>query len=448
MNDSVPRRRSYLDILKLGSKKPDRALLQDSIWFFIARVIGALAAFLTHWVLARWLGASQQGAYTDVFSWALLLSSIALLGFPRAALRYLPAYRGRNEWGATRGFVHAGLWLAIGAGAFIFACGLVWLVVIDSSAIFAVGMLSVLPLLVMNHFTGVAQGVYWRVLAALPKDTLRPVLMLLALLVMWYVMPGADVYAVMWLQLAVATVVCLGMAVIILRRLSTMYDNADPTYATREWVTTGVPMMATNLAFNLYPELNVVIVGMFLVDAEVGIFFVAFRIAFLIGFGLVAIDQATMADASRRHSLGDLAGMEHRLRHAGMIKIFGALLAFCCLVFFGAEILGLFGDGHEYQTGYIPMLWLAGIMLVRALLGPVAELLSITGHHNETAAIASVSIVLTLLLDFVLIPLYGITGAAIAAFIASSASIVLMAWRLSHAIGIAPCPIMPARVQG
>jgi len=429
------------------SKQPDRALLLDSFLFLTARVLGAAAMFLTHWVLAKWLGASQQGAYANVLSWALLLSSIALLGFPRAALRYLPAFRGQNDWGAVKGFVHAGMWLAIGSGAFLFITGILWLIFIDSNALFAVGLLSVLPLIVMNHFTGVAQGVYWRVLAGLPKDSLRPILILLALLAMWFALPDIGIFAVLWLQLIVTATICVIMVIVMQRRLASLYGDVTPSYATREWLMAGIPMMATNLAFNLYPELNVVIVGMLLDDAEVGIFFVAFRIAFLIGFGLVAVDQATMADASRRYSVGDLMGMEHRLRHAGMVKISGAVVALAGLIFFGQEILGLFGTGKEYQAGYVPMLWLAGILLVRAFLGPVAELLSITGHHNETAAIASGSLVFTLILDLLLIPIYGITGAAIAAFIASSASTVLMTWRLSRAVGIAPCPLIPVRIR-
>lgn len=424
------------------------SLLRDSSLFFAARVLGAVATFMIHWILAKWLGADQQGAYTDAFSWAILIASIGLLGFPRAAYRFLPAYKGHDDWSHARGFMQAGMRLAAAVGVAGFATGLLWLTMGDRHSVFAVGMLTVLPLIIMNHLTGIAQGLYWRVLAAIPKDSLRPILMLVALVLAWYATPTSDAFGVMWLQFAVAASVCAVTYLITRRRLHRIYGGVAPAYDTRKWVAAGVPTMLTNLTVNLYPELNVVIVGVLLDDAQVGIFYIAFRIAFLIGFGLVAVDQATLPYASKCYALADLAGMERRLRHAGMLKIAGTVGTFLVLALFGSQILGLFGDGEEYRSGYTPMLWLAGLLLLRALAGPVAELLSIVGQHNQAAVLAGITVVLTVGLDLILVPGYGIAGAAVSAFVASAISTLIMTWRLAGVAGIMPCPLLPARARG
>jgi O-antigen/teichoic acid export membrane protein len=74
--------------------------------------------------------------------------------------------------------------------------------------------------------------------------------------------------------------------------------------------------------------------------------------------------------------------------------------------------------------------WLAGI-LVRAATGPVDYLLAMNGHRRATVVILALSAGLNIALNFTLIPLLGMLGAALATTLAIAFSVTtaaIMAW--------------------
>jgi O-antigen/teichoic acid export membrane protein len=70
--------------------------------------------------------------------------------------------------------------------------------------------------------------------------------------------------------------------------------------------------------------------------------------------------------------------------------------------------------GHEYAAAYVPLLILLVGQMVNSAAGLVGLLLNMTGHENETAIRMAVAAVISITLNLLLIPIWGIQGAATA----------------------------------
>lgn len=93
-----------------------------------------------------------------------------------------------------------------------------------------------------------------------------------------------------------------------------------------------------------------------------------------------------------------------------------AAIAFCAV--FGNLVLDLFGP--DYRAGYWPlMIFLLG-QAVRVLGGMNGHLLALGGHQVRSAALCMGAVAVLVILASVLVPLWGITGMALAALGAES----------------------------
>ena len=86
-------------------------------------------------------------------------------------------------------------------------------------------------------------------------------------------------------------------------------------------------------------------------------------------------------------------------------------------------LLGLFGE--EFKVGVTAFIFLSCGRLISSFSGSVGNILQMTGNQNIYAIILLIGAILNVVLNLILIPLYGINGAAIA----SMSSLIV--WNLS-----------------
>jgi O-antigen/teichoic acid export membrane protein len=112
----------------------------------------------------------------------------------------------------------------------------------------------------------------------------------------------------------------------------------------------------------------------------------------------------------------DEAGQRNFLNQCRKWMFSLSLVGTLALLFLGKTILSLFGP--EFVAGYPVMVVLSIGLLIRALAGPLQGLLVVTGRQNVAAFALAVTVVINITLNILLIPKYGLMGAAIATSIA------------------------------
>jgi len=100
----------------------------------------------------------------------------------------------------------------------------------------------------------------------------------------------------------------------------------------------------------------------------------------------------------------------------------------------GPLILPLFGEGFE--VGWPALILLAAGNLLLSLNGPAAILLNMTGHQDITAKVYSVAAVANIALNALLIPRFGLTGAALATVFSTAAMSSMLVLFSHRTLGI------------
>ena len=392
-------------------------------------VIGAVAAFLVHWVLARRLGAGGVGIYLYCLSWVRLLALPAKLGLERASLRFISAFEANREHGLLRGFMARSHQLVLVASTVI---GVLLFVVtrllgerVESELLVAFGWASLaLPLMAFGDLQAATLRGFKRITWALgAQKVLRPVLMLALIGLSVAIVGGLSADRAVALQvIALAATLALTSTGIWAAK-PTELRTTQPDFRTREWLAVSMPLLLIT-GFNIVlKQTDILMVGSLMSRADAGIYGAAARVAMLIQFGLNAVNAGLAPLISQLHA-------QERTRELQRVVALGARLIFLftavggTAVILGApRILAIFGP--EFGAGATALRVLTLSQLVNALAGPVGLLMTMTGNQKEAARVIGSSALMNIVLNLALIPWLGIIGAAIAT------TISMVAWNVT-----------------
>jgi len=393
-------------------------LARGSSFVFACRLTGAVLVFLTQILLARWMGAAELGIYVLAFSWCSLLAIIAGLGYPAASLRIIGHGLAHDDRHHIRGFIRQGWQIVAGFGLVAGGLGLILILATREmipdgyTSTFVIAMLCVPVFSMLRMNLRIAHAMSWFKLAFLPNTALRPMLFILIVYAAWVADIQLTSSVAMLLQLTAMCLIAICQFAILKPLLNHELKEVQPSYESRLWLRTAVPLLLVILFTQFFPEISVVLVGTMLPADEVAIFNASLRTALLIAFGLNAVNAIITPRISSLYAAGDIEGLQRLVAISTHLKFWPALFAVIVLALGGDYVLALFGK--EFVTGYETLLVLAMSQLVLAAIGPVEVLLSVTGFQDRCLQVFALALLLTAILNLLLVPRFGIIGAATA----------------------------------
>jgi O-antigen/teichoic acid export membrane protein len=367
-------------------------------------------------LLARLIGQSDVGRYFQAFAFLALLGLLSLSGFRGALTRFVAVHRADGDDGALRGTLRLGLILPT-AGAALLGAGLFlasgWLgnhALDDPGMVFPLRMVSIaLP---ATAFTDAAlaatQGFRTMTPYALVNLVFEPafrVVLTVAFLAADWGLEGAMV------ALLITNCVAAVLAAIWLRRL-TGRIVARPVYKVRELFAFSSVSWLASLAGTGLVWADTIILGIFRPAREVGAYQVATRLTVLATIVLLPIATSfapQIADLYRRGNLDRLARL-YAVVTSWTLRL--SLPGFIVLVLFPRPLLHIFGRG--FATAATVTVILAIGQMFDVATGPTGYMLVMSGRPYLTMANNVFALVLNISMNLILIPRYGIRGAAIA----------------------------------
>lgn len=401
-----------------------KQLLQGSVGSMVVKLVRAGLAFILAVVLARFMGPSEYGAYSFAFAILMLVAIPAQVGVPQLIVRETAKAQARLDWALMRGLWRWGNFSVVGFSALglLFAVAIVVsLMLLDSNSgrltVIATG-LALIPLIALTAVRGSClRGLRRVVIGQLPDSVLRPVIFL-GVIGGYFILSesGAFYSAELVMGMYVIAATCsLILASLILSKLKPKEINqvTASRYEKKAWRKAVIPLaMITGLhLINNYADL--VILGIFRPDEEVGIYRAVFQVALLVIVGLQAVNQVLHPHFARIYAVGDMQKLQQlvTLSARGILTL--ALPPALILVFFGGPLMEWI-FGHQYKSGALALSILVIGQLVNAAFGSVGALLNMTGHERDTVHGLAIAISANILLNFILIPLWGMEGAAVA----------------------------------
>lgn len=402
----------------MNTQQAKRQLLQAGSASVLVKLSNVGLGFALAVVLARLLGAEGFGQYAFVYAIVSILQTPTKLGLPILIVRETARADQEGRTGLMRALwrwahlVVLGMALAVLALTFLvihfFGSGIA-----TAEAFF--WAMALIPMIALANVRGAAlRGLGRVILGQLPEAVLRP-LFLLGLLGTAVLIFRQDLTAETALMLhvvAAALAFCIG-AYFLFRHAPQANGKEAIALQHRAWLVSAGILGATGSINVINANLDLVVLGLLRSEAEVGIYRVATTAAGLVVFGLQAINLVLMPRVSRLHAAGDTAALQDlATSSARWILAVGVLVA-AGLFLFGRPVIELV-FGEAFETAYPALMILVVAKLLGVSFGSVAMLLSMSGHERDTLAGVAVACGGNVILNLLLIPPFGIVGAAVA----------------------------------
>ncbi len=390
----------------------------------LLRLAGGLLLFVSQMLLAAWMGAEAFGLYSYAWAWVAVIATIAGLGFGSTSVRFLASYRIEQSSARIRGLLGFGRALTLSAGTVAAAGSIVLASVLANDSPYLnslrLALVAVPALAFLQLEAAYARAFNWMTLSTLAEQIGRPVLLIVlgAALYEFGGRPTAEAYVVACLlAYVIATFV---QHVVVDRRLRRVMGAGPGERETALWMRVSAALLVISGSQMIRINTDLVLVGTLLEPAELGIYTAAVRTATLVSFALGIGSVVAQPHLSALHSRRDRAELKRFLAATTRWIFVASLLAGIVVVVFGARILEFFGP--DFTSGYPSLLILTLGHVLVAVLGPLTSFLMMTGRQDSAAVIHVSSAIANVLLNLVLIPRFGIVGAAVA----SSLNLIMM----------------------
>lgn len=400
-----------------------RSILRGATTAGLLRVSSYGLAYLLNFLLAEWLGAAEFGRYTYTITVYGLVALVATAGYSGSALKFIPQYAVRNERATIRRFLSTAQRTLIVAGLVIgFVLFLLLHAIPGHFGAYSRTLLYGLPLIILFGLVQLTseslRALGSVVRAYFPSQVLRPALVLgiaWCALTVTHHLNGVDV---------VLTVVGVMLVVGLVQRhflygflRGVQPGSAGPDGGERAlWWRLSFSLLVIGVLGALLRQVDLVILGWFAPTSEVGIYAIAVRLATFCGLSLVLTNILAAPGLLALYSEGRLDDMQALVSRLAHVVFWPALVASLIGGYFASDILGLFGS--EYRAAAPAMVILVLGQLVNVSVGPVGHLVDLTGHHRAGIYVRAVALLVAITAALVLIPAFGILGAAIASTLA------------------------------
>lgn len=393
-------------------------LLRGSAFIFGMRATGAVVTYVTQVLLARWMGAAELGVYVFALSGCAVLFQASTLGLPAAAIRFVPQYEAAGEYGLAKGFVRRTQRIVLASSVLFAALAISALYVLDwrvpnsetLARVLAFFSIPFFALIITN--SNVARSISLIALAVLPNNLLRQLLLLLGIVGAYMILDRLSATIVMALLLSVVVCLAIGQWALLRQRLRGRFGQCAPRYETRLWLRTALPLLAVAGFTQSSLELNLLVAGLHLPSDELAIFNAAYRTSNFVNYGTLAIGLMAAPRVSRLFFEKDSANLQRLITQQAQLRSLFAVCAAVALVIFGNEILSLFGE--QFVIGFRALAILMAAHVLVGAAGPAIQILAIAGHQGRCALVFASAAVGTVIANTILVPIWGIEGAALA----------------------------------
>lgn len=217
-----------------------------------------------------------------------------------------------------------------------------------------------------------------------------------------------------------ALIALIGTTVFIKKLLSDPGSEpreAPPVFSFKTHFLISLPMILTSFIQLLNGRVDILMLGYFSDTGVAGVFGLAFKLSIITNFVLGAVKSIAMPKISELF-WSDKKKELHRVIHFSTFFIFSfALPVSLALILFPEFILSLVEE--EFVGGATVLRIFAVMQLINSASGMVAVFLNMSGNQLFFTKLVSVTTTLNIILNLILIPKFGMEGAAAATLVST-----------------------------
>lgn len=413
------------------------SLLSSAGLVLIGGLMSSASVLVERIIVGRML---SVGAYGEVSIGIALLSigvTLSLVGFSQGVPRYVSRFdspeRKRGVWVSGVAFTSTvALLLVILLFPNVGTVTALFFESVESERLVQLFVLCIPLVVAFEIGVGAIRGLENTTFKLYVEDLLYPGVRLLLLVVLLSAGVGLTAPAYAYL---IAAAIAAVAAHLLLNRLLSLVGSFQTN--TKEMLVFSAPLVMSTIFASLLTKVDTVMLGYFRTSYEVGLYNAAYPLAngiliVLSSFGFLYLPLASRLDASDKRS--EIDAIYKVTTKWIYIVTFPAFLAF---IVFPGDVLALF-FGEDYRPAWLALIILTIGFFTNAAYGRNRETLSALGYTMYILIGNSTSFVVNIVLNLLLIPMYGITGAAVTSAVSFASFNVLIYLVLERGFNISP----------
>ena len=375
-------------------------------------------------ILTKTLGADAYGVWSIIMVTISLLSPLALLGLTSAMIRFLAAEKDKNKiqegfYSVLFAVFFAGLVLSLG----IFLLS-------DTFAVTILKDISVAPLIKIASVVILLQTLdlvsleFFRTLGRMKKYSALMLLQTFAEvgLVAYFVLSGYGLFGAVVSLLISRGIVLLISAFFIFKEIGFRLPRF---YGLKEYLKFGLPLVP-NMLFNwIIVGSDRYIIGYFMTISAVGIYSAAYNIGWVISLFIAPIIVILFPTISKSYDENEIEKVNTYLKYSLKCFLMLSIPSIFGILILSESILRIMTSPEFVSSGTVIMPFIAMSALFYGVQTFFGQIIMLFKKTNIYALLFAVSGTCNIISNIVLIPVFGILGAAIATLLAYALFMVL-----------------------
>jgi len=394
-----------------------RYLVKGTLASAAMQVCAMAIAFFTPFIIARLGGAEVYGRYTYLVACISTAAGLAILGMDNLLLRQAALYKATGGAPSLKAvFIFA---FCIVLGTSVLVCFLLppFLTVTAPRAQisqFIAPALIALPIMALTILLQAGlQGMQKVIAAQLAEKFIKPIVFLLPVLVDYLVFKKhMTVFSLMWLNMFAVGAGFIWIAIHFYRHFHPVLHKVKLELQTKKWIKSGGYFFMLSLVQLVITRADVLMLGAFKGGIDVGTYNFAARLADLVSMPQFILNLITAPSIASLYFSGKSVRLKKLISASVIAACTFSLAAALALIILGNSILAFFGTG--FTGGYMALVVIATAQLANVACGPAGNILAMTGFEKFDFISMVAGAATNVVLNALLIPPYGINGAAIA----------------------------------
>jgi len=408
-------------------------------FFIIAFNVGF--TFVSSIIVANLAGDYELGRYEYIMTWINLFCIVALFGYHTLAVREIPKLKANKDYEGIRHFWQQSYWWVLLASITTailgwYALNFFGLIDYTDFTLLKIGMLMVPVWVIALLISGVLRGSKHIINSQLPLQVIRPIVFVLAIVTLAFSFKKFTAISILTAQLIALVFVLLTSVYYLKRNGGDFLVKTTKSQYKSNWSSAALLLFFQGFIAFLNTKFDILLLNEYCTKEEIAYYSISVKIAALMGLMMVTVNLVIGPEISRLYNQNNITKLEMLLSRS--IKLtFGLTLPVALfLVLFGQLVLSLFGK--EFVVGYPVLVIFIFVALVNIGAGAVGNILNMTGYEKHVFYGVLISLIFNIALNFTLIPLFGIIGAAISTGTAIIVWNVILWWFVKQKIGINP----------
>jgi len=392
-------------------------LLKGSVITFIFKMLGMVLGFILIYIISNKIGAEGVGIY-NLFNQILIVFSITLgLGLNISVIRYVGQFNNKKDRPKMvllyRHMITTIPILSILIGTILFVEAEFFATFFseDESYSTLIELVAiVLPFYTINLISvEFIRGLKKLQLSELIRTVILPTVILTGVMFIWE--DSIKIIEIIYLFVAASVINFFISNSTIFFHLRKITKVNTVKFSKKELLNTSYPMMITGLSYALMASLPIFFLSFYYEQHDVGVYSIAFKIAQIISLILVIVNTIAAPKFSEMFWSKNTGALQKLVSQSVRIMFWASLILSIVIWIGSGWILNVFGE--TFIEGQWVLVILVLGQLINASTGSVGVLLNMSGNQKIFRNIIICSTILISLLCLILIPRYGIVGAAI-----------------------------------